>query len=544
MELPELEQLVRSLILILAAGLVAGVICKRLGVALLVGYLVVGAVIGQGGLHWVSAHDANLENVARAGALLLLFSVGIEFSWDELLRLGRFLAIGGTVQMILTTIPTALFLIGFGIGWRPAMLVGSGVALSSTVLVFKALAEWGETTSPHGRRALGILLFQDLALVPLMLLAPLLTGGGPPPTALDYGLLALTSVTFIACVILLHYALARVIVPLLWELRSVELLVLMTACLVGGICYAAFQLGLPPAVGALAAGIMVAGSRLSAQIDSLILPFRETFAAVFFVSLGTLLDPSEFLREPVILTLGLLGVIVMKTMAGGIALYFTGLSWRASFGTALGLSQLGEFSFLLFVLGAGTGAISPELYARLLFIALGTLVLTPLLLPLGLRWTERQPEPKEVKPAKIGSEEKWQRAVVVGMGPIGKQICSRLETQGMSVHAVDYSPINLHLLAQQGFATTSGDAREVETLERAEVRQAQLVVVTVPDDEAAVQVVRNVRQMAPHAAVIVRCRFVASVGAIRKAGAMAVVCEEFEASRALLDLCQKAITPA
>ncbi len=248
MNIVELEHLVKSLLIILAAGLVAGVVCKRIGVALLAGYLIVGACIGQGGLHWVSPHDQQLENVAKAGALLLLFSVGIEFSWDELLRLGRYLVVGGTVQMTLTILAVAICLAGIGFAVRPAILIGAAVALSSTVLVFKALHEWGGVASPHGRRALGILLFQDIALVPLMLFAPLLTGEGESPDLTAYGILAIKSITFIALVVIVHYLLAQVLVPLMWRLRSLELLVLMTACLVGGVCYGAHELGLPPAV--------------------------------------------------------------------------------------------------------------------------------------------------------------------------------------------------------------------------------------------------------------------------------------------------------
>ncbi len=290
--------------------------------------------------------------------------------------------------------------------------------------------------------------------------------------------------------------------------------------------------------------MMVAGSRLSHQIDSLMLPFRETFAAVFFVSLGTLLEPLAFFREPLLLTASLVIAIVIKVGTGAIALMLTGLKTRAACGMALGLAQLGEFSFLLLGEGARNGAIDEVTYGRVLFIALGTLILTPILLPIGMRWTELPHEEPVIKPnPKLKKHEPWLQAVVIGMGPIGKQIASRLEIQGMNVHAIDYSPINLHLLAQQGFATTSGDARDLDVLRRGEVLSAQLVVVTIPDDEAAVQVVRSVRQLSPHCAVIVRCRFVNSVGAIQKAGAAATVCEESEASKALLDLCQKAILP-
>jgi CPA2 family monovalent cation:H+ antiporter-2 len=176
----------------------------------------------------------------------------------------------------------------------------------------------------------------------------------------------------------------RWIVPTLARLRSVELIVLFALSLLGGVCWGAFWLGLPPAIGALSAGMMLSGNRLSKQIDTIVLPFRETFAAVFFVTLGTLLDPLVFLREPLLLTTGLMSMLVLKTTAAAIALKLNGLRWAAAFGMGLGLAQLGEFSFLVLAEGVGQGVISSTNYNRMLFVALGTLVVTPQLLKAGL----------------------------------------------------------------------------------------------------------------------------------------------------------------
>ena len=197
---------------------------------------------------------------------------------------------------------------------------GGFSGVDSTVLVFKALAEWGHTATPHGRRAIGILLFQDVALVPLMLLVPLLTKTGQPPSVTAYAVLAGKSLIFVAGVVLLRQLIRRWIVPMLARLRSVEIALLFALSLLGGACWAAFSLGLPPAIGALAAGIMLSGNRLSKQLDTIVLPFRETFAAVFFVTLGTLLNPLAFLQEPVLLTAGLAGMLMLKTAAATLAL--------------------------------------------------------------------------------------------------------------------------------------------------------------------------------------------------------------------------------
>lgn len=538
----DVEALVGDLLIVLAAGFLAGAACKRLGVSLLVGYMVIGAVIGEGGLRLVSQENHELEYLARAGVLLLLFSVGIEFSLDELVRLSRYFLIGGATQMLLVAAPLAVGCLLVGMAWRPALLAAAAAALSSTVLVFKALAEWGQTASPHGRRAIGILLFQDVALVPLMLLVPLFTGKGEPPTAGAYALLAGKSIAFVGGIAAIRPLISRRIVPMLAVMRSVELVTLFTLALLGGACWVAFLLGLPPAIGALAAGLAMSGNRLSKQVDTLVLPYRESFAAVFFVTLGTLLLPSTFLREPFLLTAGLAGMMALKAAAAAVALRLTGLGWKACWGMGLGLCQLGEFSFVLLAEALGQEVLSTVDYSRMLFIATGTLILTPLLLRVGLRWTETEFEESpehEVRTRVAGRP--IQKALVAGMGPIGRQVASQLETTGVDVCLVDLSPINLHAFTQQGFHTVTGDARSPEVLRRADVEHSRLIIICVPDDDVAAQIVRSVREQNRAAPIVVRCRYLANAPVARKAGATIVVSEEAEASGALLKLCDQIV---
>ncbi len=540
----DLQDSVTDLLIVLAAGLLSGVVCKRIGVSLLVGYLVVGALIGSSSLGLVTQESHELEYMARAGALLLLFSVGIEFSLEELVRMSRYFLIGGTVQMVVVAVPFTAACLAFGMTWSSAILVGCAGALSSTVLVFKALAEWGQTATPHGRRAIGILLFQDVALVPLMLLVPLLTESGAPPTMVAYALLAGKSAAFVAAVVLLRGWIGRWIVPLLARLRSVELVVLFVLSLLGGMCWGASWLGLPPSLGALAAGIMLSGNRLSKQVDTIVLPFRETFAAVFFVTLGTLLNPLAFLREPLLLTAGLVGILLLKSAAAALALKLIGLRWAAAFGMGIGLAQLGEFSFLVLAEGYSRGVITGVDYHRMLFLALGTLILTPQLLKLGLRGTETMPDEREDAKHVRHGDSPIQHAVVIGMGPIGRQIASHLETIGIDVCLVDLSPINLYPFAQQGFHTVAGDARDGAILHRAHADQCRLAVVSVPDDEIAHAVVSALRELNQTAAILVRCRYQANIKRLKKAGANDIVSEEAEAAGVLLQRCDSIVLAA
>lgn len=532
---PEVARLVLNLLVILLAGLAAGIVCKRFGVSVLVGYLVVGVLLGQaGGL--IVSETSQVYHLAQAGALLLLFSIGLEFSLPELRRMSRFFILGGPLQMVLVAVPITLAGWLANQGWRAAALAGLAAALSSTILVYKALEEFGETETPHGRRAIAILLFQDVMLVPLMLLVPLLTGGEQPPLR-AWLLLAAESALFVVAVLVLRWIVAHWLVHALAALRSTELVVLFALTVLGGMATGAYWIGLAPALGAFAAGLILSGNRLTAQVDALVLPYRETFSAVLFVSLGTLMQFEILARHPVLCLLSLAGILALKTAAAAAALRAIGLPWRAAGGMGLGLAQLGEFSFFLLAAGKAAGVISEDLFNVVMLVALGTLILTPLLLKTGLRWTDTRLDHEFDAALAAGPVlSPLRRAVVIGLGPIGTQVASRLETRGMDVHLVDLSPVNLHPYAQEGFSTVAGDATDLEVLRRAGVERCSLAVVTVPKDQTARQVVAALRRLNPTCTVLVRCRYQASIAELKRAGANAVISEEAEASAGLLRL--------
>ena len=528
--------LVYDLLIVLAAGLLAALVCRSLRTSVLVGYLLVGALLGEGLLGWIRDDGHEIEYIAEAGVFLLLFSIGLEFSLDELLRLGRSLLLGGSVQMLLVAVPVAALLLGTGMDPSPAILIAAAAAFSSTVLVFKALSEWGHSSLPHGRRAIGILLFQDAALVPLLLMVPLLTGKGDAAGLLDYVLLAVTSILFVASVVVLRHVLARWIIPLFAGFRSPELVVLFTLVSLGTVAMSAYTVGLPPALGAFAAGLIFGCNRWTKQIDALVLPYRETFAAVFFVSLGLLFDPWLLASEPLLMIACLAGLILLKAVAAAVALRVTGLGWKSATGMGIGLAHVGEFAFVLVLLGWEAGVIAKLDYQRIVALAIGSLVLTPILLKTGLRWTRSADSADEIPQGVPRSDQTEQRAITIGAGPIGRQVTSQLETTGKDVCLIDLSPINLHPFAQQGFRTVAGDATDGAILQLAGVSEASIVVVCVPEDDAAIRIVGNVRAVNKRCLVLVRCRYRANVTRLTKAGANRVVSEEAQASEALLSI--------
>ncbi|WP_231936305.1 cation:proton antiporter [Bythopirellula polymerisocia] len=522
-----------DLLEILAAGLVAALICRRLKISSIVGYLVMGALLGEGALHWVGQNNHDIEVLSEAGVFLLLFSIGLEFSLDDLLRLGRHLVVGGATQMALVAIPAGLIFRVVGYDLSTSIVLAAALSFSSTVLVFNALVEYGESSTRHGKRAIGVLLFQDLALVPLLLLVPMLTGG-VAPTLGEVAQLAGASLLFIGLILLSRQVLAGWLIPSLANYRSPDIIILFTLVTLGGITMTAHGLGLPAAVGAFAAGLAFGGNRWSVQIDALILPFRETFAAVFFVSLGLLLDVQIVLNSPLRLLFLISVLIVLKAVAACLAMRLTGLTWRSSLGIGVGLAHVGEFAFVLARIAWQENVISAEDYNLLNAVAIGSLILTPLLLRAGLRWVEATQELEAMPSTADYDHESLKEAVVIGIGPIGKQIASFLETQGIEVSLIDRSPINLYPFEQLGFHTAAGDATQPDILRAAHTHQAGLVVLCVPDDLIALRILEQVRGLNDKAQVIVRCRYQSNVASFQKARVQFVVSEEQQAYESMI----------
>ncbi|OHB81035.1 MAG: hypothetical protein A2W31_10475 [Planctomycetes bacterium RBG_16_64_10] len=229
-------------------------------------------------------------------------------------------------------------------------------------------------------------------------------------------------------------------------------------------------------------------------------------------------------------------LVVVKALAATGALWLTGLRWRTAAGMGLGLAHVGEFAFVLVMLGWQQGVLGAPDHQRIVALAIGSLILTPLLLKLGLRWTEFAAETDETPFPARQLDQAGRHALVIGAGPIGRQMASRLETAGNDVCLIDLSPINLHGFAQAGFRTVAGDATDRATLELAHAEHAALAVVCVPDDEAALRTVRMFRAVNAHGFLVVRCRYRANMAKLRKSGADRVVSEEAEASNALLKI--------
>ncbi|MBR2584542.1 MAG: cation:proton antiporter [Thermoguttaceae bacterium] len=583
-----------NLIMILIAGLIAGIVSKRCGFPMVIGYLVVGALIGQGGLQGLLMNladkydlipeeeisdladdttgarlpgllDEELERtaeepatvdaktaaqktieseefktemiskLAELGTLFLLFSIGIEFAPSQLITMKKFLFIGGPLQMLCVILPVVGFA-WFGMGdWRIGVLIGCAVSLSSTVLVFKSLEEYGQSNSPLGLRAVAILLFQDMAIAPILLILPLIFNG-PQSGGLTgaIAVMLIKAVIFLSVAVGIRYLFTRRWLGALQEMHSVNLMVLFTVVIFFGVCLIAFTLDLPVAVGAFAAGVALSETRLTHQISALIVPFRETFSAIFFVSLGALFDIRILFHHP-FSTVGLFcGLLLIKMAAGAIAFRVLGLSSVTASALGLGIAQLGELSFIVLQQG-GFREDHPDLYQQMLFVALLTIILTPLFLKIAIHYIRRSGGQAENVPVETNDSEvslppaEKHRALVVGVGPIGVRTMTYLRDAGMEVCLLDMNPINLQPYAQEGVWTLAGDATEKSILQKAMVTQIDLAVVTIPSDTFTPEVVKTIRALNPECTIVARCRYSGTVAELKKNGANHVTCEESEA---------------
>jgi CPA2 family monovalent cation:H+ antiporter-2 len=527
--------ILQDLIVIFGAALVVVLLLSRLRLPTIAGYIVAGALLGPSGFGWVKdAHE--IEQLAEIGVVLLLFTIGLEFSLKELKRLGRVLLVAGALQVGLTTAAvTGLAVLG-GLDPARGVFLGFLVALSSTAIVLKGLAERGETDAPHGRLIVGVLLFQDLCVVPMILLAPLLTGdgGGVGPVAR----VVLTG----AAVVLATLLLARKAVPRLLHVvartgsRDVFILAVVLFC--AGIAWLTSFVGLSLALGAFLAGIILADSDYAHQAFSDVLPLREIFTSLFFVSMGMLLDLRVVAESPgpVLALVG--AVLVGKTLLAAVAGVAARFPLQVALLGGLAVSQIGEFSFVLANVGRRVGLLEAG-EMRLLFAAsVITMLVTPFALRFGprvaagaarLRALDRllglSGDGQARVPAGLSGH-----VVILGYGVGGEMMAEVLRSAHRPFVTVDLNAERVREARKQGEPVYYGDVTFPETLQRVRVADARHVVVLLNDPSATLRAVRTARRLAPDTPIAVRARYVADVPLLLQAGATEAVAQEFEAS--------------
>lgn len=524
-----------DILVLLALSVAITVVFHRLGLPPIVGFLLTGVLCGPGGLGLVrDAHQ--VEVLAEFGVVLLLFTVGIELSLEKLVRMRWMLLFGGGLQVGLTAGLSALLAQTAGIPWSKAVFLGMLVSLSSTAIVLRVLSDRGEMDTAYGRACVAILIFQDLCIVPMVLLTPFLAGKAAGLA--EVGWVAAKAVAFVAGAVFA----ARYAVP--WAFRLVvmtrrrEVFVLTVAGLCLGAAWSSAQVGLSLALGAFIAGLILSQSEYGVQALGDALPFREVFNSLFFISVGLLLDVRTVLLSPAWVLGSVCAIVVLKAFTAGGATLVLGYPLRVAAAAGLSLAQIGEFSFVLSRAGVEAGILGREFDQIFLATAVVTMALTPWLHRTGL-WAQsrsgrlaswRLPFLRREAPAAPVAQDLKDHVVVVGYGMNGRNLSRVLASVGIPYVAVEMNPYTVRTEREKGIPILYGDATAPETLAHAGLQTARVLVIAISDAAATRRVAALANRAAPQAHVIARTRYVQEVGPLQTLGADEVIPEEFETS--------------
>jgi CPA2 family monovalent cation:H+ antiporter-2 len=522
-----------DILILLLTALVLGVVCERLRQSAILGYLAAGTLLGPNALQFISS-ASEVSALAELGVALLLFTIGLEFSWPRLRRLGAAALGGGTVQVVVTMVLGAMVALSFGMSARPALAIGAIVALSSTACVLKLLVSRAEIESNHGRHALGILLMQDIAVVPLVLLVTVLGGQG---SLQQVGVDIFKTLGWACVLVVVLYLLLNRVVPRVLHLESLhrnrDLPILLAVVTGLGSAWGSHNLGLSPALGAFVAGMLLAESPFATQVRADIASIRTLLVTLFFSSIGMLGDPAWFVQHlPAVLAL-VVAIVAGKAVIIWVILRLFRLTHSNALAAGICLGQVGEFSFVLAAVGRGA-VISDDLFALVIAATITTLFLTPYLVAMAPRLSVAVVglfrSIKLIAPAPMGEAAELcppkDHLIIIGFGPAGQAVGESLEGLGDRVTVIDLNPSMIERAHQLEFIGHVGDAVHADVLEHGGITSATAAVVTIPDPAAARAIVELIRSIAPEVHIIARARYHRYLADLQAGGAHEVIDEE------------------
>jgi len=552
-----------DILVLLAMALLLGTVAERLGQSVIVGYLIAGTLVGPNVLGWVST-QAELFNIAEFGVALLLYSIGLEFSPQRLRTLGSIVLKTGPLQVVLTATAGLVVAMLCGLDSRESLVIGMIVTMSSTACVIRLLTDRAEIDSQHGRTALGILLVQDVAVVPMMLLVSVMGTGGH--WTLILGKLAL-ALLLAAALIGLFYVLFNFVAPRLMLLptwrKNRDLPVLLAVIMATGSSWATHAIGLSPALGAFSAGVLLAVSPFATQIRADTRPLTTLMVTLFFTSIGMFGDPVWGMENWLLVTGIVLAILVIKPLIIMLLARSFGQPWRYAIASGLCLAQVGEFSFVLATIAQndalGTPLITSSTFHALVSATIMTLLFTPYFVSsalwIGVRgehfiesWrrtllprsssavitVDSRPEEKVATDKNVVEVDHSGLVLIIGFGPAGQRVAEGLmDAHQEQMVAIDLNPENIQIAQRYGLKIQLGDATQRDVLEHADIYEARVVVITVPDHATVRRLIHLVRDLAPDALIVARCRYHVLHWELLNIGAHEVVDEEDQLGRRL-----------
>jgi CPA2 family monovalent cation:H+ antiporter-2 len=521
-------------LILLASAVLAVALLRQFALPAILGYLLVGTLVGPHALGFVPATEAQ-RYLAEFGVVFLMFSVGLEFSLPQLMAMRRIVFGFGGAQVLATLAIGAGVAIAAGVDWRAGIVIGGVVSMSSTAIVSKTLSDRAQLQSEFGRQVMGVLLFQDLAVIPLLVLIPALglSGGAMAATI---GIALAKAAVVLAIVLYLGQRLMRPLFDVVARQRSSELFVLFVLLVTLGLAWVTEQAGLSLALGAFLGGMLISETEYRYQVDDYIKPFRDVLLGLFFVTIGMLLDPGQLAARflAVVLVFALLLVAKFGVVFGLARLF--GNAKPTALRTALALAPAGEFGFVLLALALRESAMGAQTLQVVLAAALLSMLAAPIILANTERivlyfveseWTSRAVALHELAVKAMATRG---HVIVCGYGRSGQALARFLEMEKIPVIALDADPERVRAAAAAGDSVVYGDASRREVLVAAALSRAVAVVVSFADTRKALGILAHVRELRPEIPVIVRTFDDSDVERLRAAGAAEIVAEVVEGS--------------
>jgi len=500
----------------------------------LLGYLIVGVVIGPHALAWIPDTVA-VRQLAEFGVVFLMFSVGLEFSLPKLVTMRRIVFGLGAVQVVLTLLLVWAAAAVLGVEWRAGLMLGGVLAMSSTAILAKLLAERLELNSSHGRQIIGILLAQDLAVVPLLILTPALAAGAET-LAVNLGLAFAKAAAVLALLLFFGQRLMRAWFHLVARRKSAELFVLNVLLITLGLAYVTELAGLSLALGAFLAGALISETEYRYQVEVDIRPFRDVLLGLFFVTIGMMLDLQVVVEQAHWILLLLAALLALKaSVIIGLSLT-SGAGITVALRAGLALAACGEFGFVLLAQADGLGLMSGEVIQPVLAAMLLSMMATPFLVEHGEHvarswarsdWMHRAMQLHSIAVQSMAAE---QHVVICGYGRSGQNLARLLEQESVPFIALDVDPQRIREAAAAGESVVFGDAARREVLVAAGLMRAKALAITYSDTASALRILEQVRELRPELPVVVRTRDDSDIGRLKEAGAVEVVAEIMEGS--------------
>lgn len=529
------------LTLVLSSVVVVSLVFSRFSQSLLVGYFICGLILSNSGLlDWAGVADTGLIGaLSEIGVVLLLFTLGIEFSIRELKSLRRPALVGGGVQVGLTIVATVCVTMLLGLSFSKALVVGFAVSLSSTAVSLKTFQDMGLPESPQGRTALGMAIFQDLAAILFMVLLPALVGvgddGGGVTMALVKGM-----VFTLGIVVLSRHGFPQVL-DAVARTRSRELFTVTVVGLCAAVAMVSGLMGLSPALGAFAAGVVVSESIYSHRVLSDVLPFKDLFLTVFFVSVGLLIDLDVLMDDWAVILGGTVLILLVKGAIVAFAAKLSGLRMGAWLVTAAALASTGEFSIVLLNRASDFAVLDPKWEQVLLACTAFSMGLVPTLMKWSVGWAQRMRRHQTA--AACRAEEAMglggqieaikDHVIICGYGPVGRNLHRNLHRANVRVVILEMNPVTVKELLKAGVKCLFADAQDREALEVAHVERARGIAITFPDKDAALMAMTAARELNPGIVVFARSKFGIEVDELKAAGVDRVLHDEEQSGKAM-----------